>query len=213
MLLLDKENLHHSYLIEGGEAKAKEILDILGNWGIVIKGNPDIFSKNYESFGIPDARELKQIQSEKGLSGKRFFILTLCNITLEAMQALLKVFEEPAAGNHFFVIVPDLRIIIPTLRSRFYIISESKEQGQLLKEAEMFYKLNKKSRLDFVKKFVARDNARERALDITDCLEAVFKNNKLPINYFEELWTVKKNLRGRGASVKMILEHLALVLD
>ena len=147
------------------------------------------------------------------MSGKRFFILTLCNITLEAMQALLKVFEEPAAGNHFFVIVPDLRIIIPTLRSRFYIISESKEQGQLLKEAEMFYKLNKKSRLDFVKKFVARDNARERALDITDCLEAVFKNNKLPINYFEELWTVKKNLRGRGASVKMILEHLALILD
>jgi len=37
---------------------------------------------------------------------------------------LLKLFEEPAEGVHFFVIVSSVEIFLPTLRSRFNILRQ-----------------------------------------------------------------------------------------
>lgn len=208
---LDKNNLHHAILIEGNESKAAEIFARLSSWGVAIRANPDIFYRTYDTLGIADARELKEIQSEKSLGDKRFFILRTENFTLEAMQALLKMFEEPNEGNHFFVIVPDVNSIIPTLRSRFFIVYGSHEA--LKKEAGDFLKLTKKERLDYVRKFITKENDRERAIKLLSGLELAMKQRQEPINSFQQLWQVRQNLSNRGASVKMLLEHLALYLD
>src|SRR3989304_2582261 len=128
MLTLDQENLHHAYLIEGGLDKAEEIFANLSSFGIKTKGNPDLFYQTYETFGIDDARELKVIQSEKSFTGRRFFILVIDNLTLEAMQALLKVFEEPTPGNHFFIILPAVDTVLPTLQSRFFLLKLSRRK-------------------------------------------------------------------------------------
>jgi len=210
MLTLDPKNLHHAYLIEGDKKKAEEVFTLLESFGIPIQANPDLFYKTYETFGIDEARELRQIQNEKSLSGKRFFILVSENFTLEAMQALLKVFEEPILGNHFFIITPQINFLIPTLRSRFFIIPGKQEA--LEKEAENFLKLSKKERLDVIQRSLAKSD-RFLVTKLLSGLELVMKRNQAPINSFEKLWQVKRFLQDRGVSVKMILEHLALSLD
>jgi DNA polymerase III delta prime subunit len=210
MLTLDSENLHHAYLIEGSENKVREIFALLESWGFVAQANPDLFYKTYETFGIDEARELKQIQSEKSLGGKRFFVITTQNMTTEAMQALLKVFEEPTPGNHFFIVLPDADAVLPTLLSRFFVIRGTKEASIL--EAEKFLSLSPKGRLDFIKKF-AKDHGREDATKLVAGLEAVMKKNNRPTEEFSGLFAARRDLSSRGASVKMILEHLALNLD
>ena len=210
MLTLDQENLHHAYLVEGGLDKAEEIFANLSSFGIKTKGNPDLFYQTYETFGIDDARELKVIQSEKSFTGRRFFILVIDNLTLEAMQALLKVFEEPTPGNHFFIILPAVDTVLPTLQSRFFVIRG--KQKALLAEAEKFLEFDKKKRLDFIKTFT-KEADRQKAIELVAGLESAMKNKKLPISAYEELWASKSFLKNRGASVKMILEHLALNLD
>ena len=53
---LDKDNLHHAYLIEGSRDEiVPEITDFLLKIGINIVGNPDFTEINLDSFKIEDA--------------------------------------------------------------------------------------------------------------------------------------------------------------
>ena len=117
---INKENLHHAYLLEGeGSVIVPELLKFMEKeLKLVIRGNPDIWLGKFQTMSIDDARMIKETQSTKPISGdRRIFIIELNAVTHEAQNALLKVFEEPAQGTHFFIISPSSDIFLPTLRS------------------------------------------------------------------------------------------------
>ena len=69
------------------------------------------------------ARDLKNRASESALGNTgKFFIIDTKAIVHEAQDALLKLFEEPTVGTHFFFILPNSEILKDTFRSRFQIV-------------------------------------------------------------------------------------------
>ncbi len=229
---LDKNNFHHSYLIEGNkEDITPEILVFLKNIGFDTANNPDFFDINIDSLKIEDARDLKSHALEKGLSSKRIFIISANSILLEAQNTLLKMFEEPTQDTHFFLIVPDVNSIIPTLLSRFYFISTKSYFSIDTKDAEKFIKMSLKERLEFIKDFVSKNNEdedteivqdslRSLSLKFLNSLELVLQkktlNNSSSLDSmqicFEHFFKVRKYLRMSGSSVKMLLESVAIII-
>ncbi len=129
--------LHHAHIIEGVLASVVPVLlsAIERHMDIIVKGNPDLTVLEYQTFGINESRELSLRQSRAGFAdskngspSKKIFIVVAESFTREAQNALLKTFEEPTAGTHFFIIIPHLATILPTLKSRVIMI-ESKGQS------------------------------------------------------------------------------------
>ena len=66
---LDKNNLHHAYLIEGKkEDILPPVVEFIESIGVKIEGNPDFNQITLDSFKIDDARNLKSQSIEKGIS-------------------------------------------------------------------------------------------------------------------------------------------------
>lgn len=229
----DGDILHHAYLVEG---KKEEILDELFEFfkqslDIAIKGNPDVLHVNFEVFGIDEGRKLKEMQTGKAFTGnRRFFVITTSSFTSEAQNSLLKVFEDPSPNVHFFVIIPSADGILPTLRSRFFIIEhESKYKtkrthAEKIISAEEFLENSKTSRFAMIKGIV-EEKEKNKALALLNDMEAelhtklvdnikasVGVSSKEIAESLEEISRAKQYLYDRSSSVKLILEHLALVL-
>jgi DNA polymerase III delta prime subunit len=158
---LDKNNLHHAYLLEGAEEEiTPEILKFIKSLGIKTLGNPDFCHMSFDSFKIEDARNLKSIEYEKGFGkGKKIFLISANNFLLEAQNTLLKIFEEPIENTHFFIIVPDKNALLKTLVSRFYLIKTKAGLQNEMKEAEKFIAMPIRNRIDFIKELLAEAEA------------------------------------------------------
>lgn len=265
---IDKDNLHHAYLIEGDPRRVvPQVFSFLEEMGVETKGNPDLWQREFETFGIDDARELKEMQIQKAImvsdrSGQRlpestdppnggewasgsqgastpgvkgpqkFFIISANSFTTEAQNALLKVFEEPAPGVHFFIITPSASRLLPTLHSRLEhfdlrrdstpgVDRSAKWRRGSLRESNQraaeFLKSPKDKRLEFVKEL---SEEKAEALSFLDDLECCLQKKTNPARLrcgadykcFEEIWRCRNYMNQRGASIKMLLEHLALVL-
>ncbi|HEU0085947.1 MAG TPA: hypothetical protein VFQ59_03250 [Candidatus Paceibacterota bacterium] len=221
-----KANLHHAYLIEGSrEEILVEVSEALEELGIPCHGNPDFCHISLDGFKIEDAFSLREMVSRKSFTedvgenaGKKLFVVSVNSITREAQGVLLKIFEEPSAGTHFFMITPDVSAILPTLRSRFYYISATTKSD--LGDAEKFLKMNKALRIDFLKEFLkddeedGTDSARARAKQLINDLETILaqKLDTKDVEYFKQIFRVREFLRQPGSSVKTLMESLALVI-
>ena len=159
----------------------------------------------------------------KPVDERTFFVVNFNSIGIEAQQSLLKVFEDPMPGNHFFVITPNLRGILPTLLSRFSIV----RLPALIPEnsrVEKFIKSKPPERIKQIKSLIENK----------DKSEAIAFLNELEIAYsklfhsqiksekseraarhsanLKEIVSARDFLQGRSPSVKMLLEHLSLIL-
>jgi DNA polymerase III delta prime subunit len=195
---LDKHNPHHAYLIEGArEEIVPEILKFAESLGVGTLGNPDFSHIAVDTFKIDDAFDLRSMAAHKGFSrSKRIFLLSVNSFTLDAQNVLLKMFEEPTPGTHFFLIVPDANALLQTLVSRFYFISarqparsiterDSGGDRAILQESERFIAMPLVDRINFIKELlvesdeedaegneiVALDSARSKALAFLNALE------------------------------------------
>lgn len=225
--------LHHAYLIEGkSEIILAELFKFFQNeLGVTVKGNPDFLYITFEVFGIDEGRRLKEMQTGKAFIGdRRFFIVSASSFTHEAQNSLLKVFEDPSPNVHFFVIMPSADGILPTLRSRFFIIEhESKYKTKKTYDektisAKEFLENNKASRLAMIKGIV-EEKDKDRALALLNDIEVELHvklvasvgtssgvSPKQIAELLEEIGRGKQYLHDQSSSVKLILEHLALVL-
>lgn len=221
--------LHHAFLVEGDrELVTKELFECLAQGGIELEGNPDFLHMTFDVIGIDEGRRLREMQISKAFSGgKRIFAISATSFTAEAQNALLKVFEEPAPGVHFFVIVPSVDMLLPTLRSRFFIIEhESKYGTGISSNAQAFIAKNKSERLAVVKEIVALKDedqamAKKQARMLLDELERMFHRmltsedrglRSNAVSALEEIERAKQYIGDRAPSIKLILEHLALIL-
>lgn len=217
---INKENLHHSYLIKGDKDIVDELSLLLKEeLGFNISNNPDFHKEIIDTFYIEDARTLKSKTFDKALSGenqKKIFVIFINNFLVEAQNSLLKVFEEPLFNTHFFIITPNISMIVPTLYSRFYVIKDfaEKEENKLILD---FIKMNKKARIDFIKVFLKKEDeegaegSKTKVFNFLNELEGVLaKKENTDKSLFKKFFETRKTLRELGASPKMLLENIAL---
>lgn len=223
------QDLYHSYVVEGApEDVIYSLRSFLENRGEVNKNSPDVMLSLFDSFAMEDSHNIKEWYQNKSTDGKKkICIIGAKFINREAEQALLKVIEEPTANSHFFIVVPDSSLLLDTILSRVHLIKDnSNDNIDEDKIAENFIKQTPNSRIeeiaDIIKEFKDNENSgglRHKAITLINGLERIiYKKWKDDVNNenYKFILNELKNCRGflstPGASVKMILEHIALVI-
>ncbi|HJN62624.1 MAG TPA: hypothetical protein QGH03_00085 [Candidatus Paceibacterota bacterium] len=219
VIKIDKDTLHHAYCLEGDVAFIKE--ELLKNLGKILsfktEANPDFLHIEFDKFGIDDGRRISDFQIKKAVTGDRkIIVIGVKTITMEAQNSLLKTFEEPAPNTHFFLIIPSSEVLLPTLKSRLQI------QKIIPKETKTslgnkFLKGSKKEKLNIVREIV-EEKDKGQAIKLLDEIEVLFykkiniKNLKPDeILFIETINKFRSYLNDRSPSLKMLLEHLALI--
>jgi len=221
--------LHHAYAILGDRAEVKkELLTFLTkDLKFPITGNPDFRQESFNVFKIADSRALNEAHLNKPVKyDKKVFVIFANSITKDAQNSLLKIFEEPRADTVFFLVLPEATGLLATFKSRLIISRNINVNPNSILSAEEFLDAKIGKRQNIISKIVK--DIKEENLNKSDAilfikdLEKVIKNN----------WKLKKVSDGRGKSLlaiedvekaisyandespsmKVILEHLALVL-
>lgn len=215
-------NLHHAYLLVGNKEvifpKLKNFLE--KNVGFKTSGNPDFWYRQFKTFTIEDARQVADTEKRKSFAKDltsgilKVFVIETEIITTEAQSAMLKVFEEPTTGTHFFIISPQ-DIFLPTLRSRMQVLQfENLKQSNIKPESILSLKLGE--RLLKVKEITEAISDEEKTKqDAVAFLNEIEKELYLKgVEEFSNSLKICQNARtslyDRGAPVKIILENLVI---
>lgn len=196
-----------------------------------LQAHPDFFYKVYELFGIKDSAELIQKAGMRPFAGEaKVFIIEIASFSLESANALLKTFEEPYAGTHFFIIAPSAQNIIPTLKSRLVVVENFAEGvnsdarlDEKENEARKFLAASSVERMKIIAKFFEDKNGAQEFLGgVEKVLEKSLGSGaskslgglaaKQVAQALADLQKCLGYLDQQGGSAKMVLEHLALVL-
>ena len=210
------KNLAHAYLIQGDKVAAeKDLIAVLEEYhGVVPHSNPDFWAKQFATFTIEDARELRAAAlRRKSGEGKRVFIMGVDLITREASNSMLKMLEEPAEDTHFFIIVPALIRVLPTISSRARSVVHGSERASALLSSEQFIKSSVPARMKMVKDILAQlDKDEVSKSDIASFIEMLIREQhqkgKVRFKHAE----IASYASDQSVSSKMILEYLALSL-
>jgi len=178
------------------------------------KAHVDVYQMTCDTFGIKDARALKERASSRPVIQKRrCFVIITHEILRGAQHALLKLFEDPPETAKFYVLLAHDQALLPTLRSRFHIQSEYSTPAPEEDVATAFLKMKAAERFEEIKKRVeAKDDTWMRAL--LRGLERHFsaRSEDSQHKVLRELLMVEGYMNTRGASKKMLLEHVALTV-
>lgn len=224
--------MHHAFAIE---AEAEEGIGLAYAWvkqelGMLVHGNPDVVVLRYGLFSVGDARRVSDLAVGVAFSGEyKVVIIAASRAYHEAQNALLKVFEEPPTGMHLFLILPSLGGLLPTLRSRVQVLNnavprQGSRRQEIAEAAEQFIAATKEKRSAIIKKLASgkdedeRRAHRDEVISLVNGIEAAayatFK--KSPSTslgaLLSDIATLRGHLYDRSAPVRLILEHLALVI-
>lgn len=196
--MLHPDSLHHAYICTGDTTKATEYLIsfLEKDLSFSRQANPDYVFLEIPTLSIDEARNLKVIHSKKPFGERRIFLIKTDSVPVESQNALLKLFEEPEPGNHFFIVI-ERPVLLPTLRSRIQLIDFEQEKSS----AKKFLAMNKKERFDHVAK-LEKNEGYALAHEIGS-----IKKDKPTL---EAVLRVKKYIFDRGSSTKQLLEYLAV---
>ncbi len=217
---------HHAFVIE---AETEEGIATAEAWvekelGMIIIGNPDVVVMKYGLLTVEDARRVTELAAGKAFAGDtKVVIIAASRAYHEAQNALLKVFEEPPVGTYLFLILPSVGGLLPTLRSRVQILNNVEHSVfNISKSAEEFMTGSKEKRSAIIKKLTSgkddeeRRELRDEATALVNGIEAAAYQNlslggETP-KLLSDIATLRMHLYDRSAPVKMILEHLSLVI-
>lgn len=191
---------HHATLVRSAEP-------------LLFQTQESILNVSYHTFDRIGVEEVKTITSESQLRPvqgvEQTFVLRSIFITHEAQNALLKLFEEPPAGLRFVMVLPSAVAILPTLRSRFGDeITETKKTAN-----EVWQEFIEATVVERLKQIDSWQKTKE-----PEWLQSVvagvhsLRVIDVPAKTLDVLQLVGEKLSTRGASNKMLLEHLALAL-
>lgn len=204
--------MHHAYLVTG---TMKSLIKHLGEDA----GGYDFWQGEFGTFGIDESRELKERAGRKAASsgGKKIFVIAAHSFTLEAQNALLKLFEEPAPDTHFFILTPSAQYLIPTLKSRLFYLEIGNRKLEIGKVSGEFLRKTVPERIAFAAKIAKEENAKQVALEIIEgVIVHVRGKNMIPsredAEALEKLSQYRDYLFGRSPAVKMILETAATMI-
>ncbi len=209
------KNLHHAYFLIGERSLIiQDLTDFLNNTvGFMTEGNPDFIYRSIETLTIDEARSIAEMSERKDFSGgKKVFLIYTDFISIEAQNSLLKVFEEPTEGTHFFIISPQ-DILLPTLRSRMQVVYSDNSE---FVASENILQLNLKERLAKVKSITDgisdEENTKQDAILLLNQIERELyeKGVEKSSTALRLCESSRASLYDRGAPIKIILENLLL---
>lgn len=203
--------LHHAYLLVG---KQKTLRTVLAESLKAIEDETDPIWENYETFGIAESRGLIERSARRNWNGRReFVVLAARRYTAEAQNALLKLFEEPRAGLHFFILGGRPADFLPTLLSRLMVVENKTKNETGSSFPPQFLSAPPALRLDLVARELKKELPREEWLEFLNALEVIYHRVK-PLNgrALAEIGLARGYLADPASSPRLLFEHLALVL-
>lgn len=224
------ENLHHAYIIEGDiESIPVQLRTYLKKRKYIDENEMDFLYQSFDSFTMSDVPPLNEWNTTHAVSlGKKVCIIKTKFINHEAQQSLLKMIEEPRPNTHFFFILPKASTILPTVLSRVHLIKlVSTISSPTHPLTEIFLTAEPTERIQLIAKIIEdskknsssaglRFEAMELMSSIEKYMHSELKNQKnIKNNAYTNIKQIEKcrtYLDSPGASVKMLLEHIALVL-
>jgi len=221
------KNLHHAYFLVGDMEKIfLKLRDFLEkSLKIKTSGNPDFWHGKFDNLTIDNARDITESSNRKSFeknpssraelaTGLRVFIIQTNSINHEAQNSLLKVFEEPTVGTHFFIISPQ-DVLLPTLRSRMQVVFHNSE---LKDDSKSIFSMSFKDRLEKVKEITEaikdEEKTKQDAIALLNQIERELydKGVEKSSDSLKLCELTRKSLYDRGAPVKIILENLMLTI-
>lgn len=218
---------HHAFVIEAG---AEEGIEAAQAWaekqlGMKMQGNPDVVVLRYGLLSVEDARGVADTAAGAPFAGDtKVVIIAASRAYHEAQNALLKLFEEPPEGTYLFLVLPSLGGLLPTLRSRVQILDAhvGRTTSYIPEAAGEFMKASKEKRSAMIKRLTSgkdeedRRENRETAIAILNGVEAAayekLERGDGVAALLSDIATLRGHLYDRSAPVRMILEHLSLVI-
>lgn len=179
------------------------------------KAGLDTYHVIVDSLGIDDVRTLTEKSIQRPFEfDVCVFVIVARIITIQAQNALLKLFEEPPAHALFYIVVPSTIVLLPTLRSRLAFESSSvvhtKDSAN-----EVFRDFLKASYADRLAQIADHTKNKDVAWIEQIVLGCEYfahmaLENKTQI--LKSVLLVRSYIGSNGASAKMLLEELALIL-
>lgn len=220
---------HQAFVIEGEEERGIKTAE---TWAwqelkMSAKGNPDIVVLRYGLFSVEDARRVTELAAGAPLKGEhKVLIIAASRAYHEAQNALLKIFEEPPPGMYLFLILPTLGGLLPTLRSRVGILNshEGFTKPLISEAAAQFIKASREKRSAIIKKLASgkdeeeRREYRDETIRIVNGIEAMAykmlqgKEDRTITELLADIAVLRSHLYDRSAPIRMILEHLSLII-
>ena len=196
-------NEHHALLCIGRFAR-EDVEELFASQ------DPDAHALCLDSMSIDTVRTLRRYAYQKPVQAShRRFGLLVREITHEAQNALLKLFEDPPEHARFVLFIPREDQLLPTLRSRLHLVVYGKRDTEA-DVTDEFLRLSYAERLKIIGEYTkAKDTAWIAGL--VRSLESYTRTHVKERSAPESL-LVSEYISNRGASAKMLLEHLALSL-
>ena len=216
------DRLDATLIVEGDKDQVFGLVkDFLNKSGVNYVGNPDVCIEEFSTFTVGNAETLVERSNLMSHSNSKTFDIFYCSsMTPEAMNKILKLFEDPKKDKHFILVVPRKTDILPTLLSRATVLTL--EGNKIDENAEKFMSMDIASRFEFVvellDKFEDDEDTgakRDSIVRMLDSIEIILNQSGGVASNLNSLKLVSKYkdyLRLRGSSPKMLLEHLALIL-
>jgi len=209
----------HAYLLKGTWNDVGAELESAVTLALETKlsGNADVVRIDRDVFGIDDARFVTTFQSRRAtIGGKKIIMLTCRSMTREAQNALLKVFEEPTPHTYFFLVTGIVRVLLPTLRSRLFELTHKIEE-RVSEHARTFLSSASSERLVFLEKIVHDKDTETARILLDEILSELYGGGiaaagRAHTYALEEVIRARQCLGRRGSSLKLLLEHIALVI-
>jgi hypothetical protein len=169
-----------------------------------------VLNNTLDTMGIGDVRAVTaQAQLRPATDGGQVFVIAASFITHEAQNALLKLFEEPPVDTAFVLVVPPAFQLLPTLQSRIgqeTTIADSRENQTWT----LFLAASYADRLQQVDSWQKSKDPQWLSQMVAGVHSV--SSQEVELEAMQVLQFVGQKLQTRGASNKMLLEHLALVL-
>lgn len=205
-------------LVAGNISALTALRPLLKGEGIETEGSPDVYVREYNSFGVDEAREVSAKAASRALSApRRVFIIVASSVTNEAQNALLKTLEEPSGDALFILVVPSPQQLLPTLRSRAQVLDVGATSSSSLVDTEAFLKAKPEKRLEMLKPLFDKGDDDKRdvgaSISFLSALEGKLaaqpERNEAGL---EAVYRARKYIGDKGSLAKALLEQVALLV-
>lgn len=207
---------HHALLFVGTHDECLEQIPLSARSGV------DAEVIVTEQLDIAEARALGERAGSRPIAArKRSFIISVSHIPHEAQNALLKLFEDPPATAQFYIIVPRVSVLLPTLRSRLHLFYEADTSASALDEQTLSFLQSSFNERILAIAHLAKEKEKTKDTWAMRGLIAGIERaagfgvgsagrEKGTASFLRDALLASTYAETRGASHKMLLEHLAL---
>lgn len=210
---LNKNNLHHTNVCIGERATVIFDIDNLISTFSKQVSKIDKLVYKFDKFLIKDAENIFSKHIHKvGEDEVQFVIITFNSTNTETQNSILKILEEPPRGVYFFLLVPNKKILLPTVLSRAQIF-EYEKNVEISKETKKFIEATYAQRLDIVKKILDELKTEKKTKqDVLTFIEEIEKylHQQKKMQNLRKVIEIKDYIKDQGASVKQLLEYISV---